>query len=121
VRRHPRNEPALSRAALSLRAAHTAIAGVELTCLGYIWTCALTGRRGPLLHLAIGVLGTEGVGLVIGRGECPLGPLQQRVGDPVPLFELVLPPVWAKRAVPILTGVSAAGIVLALRPVRPAR
>jgi hypothetical protein len=36
----------------------------------------------------------------------------------VPLFELVLPPVLARRAVPILAGISVAGIALALRPVR---
>lgn len=106
----------LSRGALALRAGHTAIAVVELGCLGYVWTCAVTGRRDRLLHGAIGILGAEGVGLVIGRGSCPLGPLQRRVGDPVPLFELVLPPVWARRAVPILAGVSGVGIALALRP-----
>ncbi|MDX6659320.1 MAG: hypothetical protein QOJ55_142 [Solirubrobacteraceae bacterium] len=108
----------LSRGALALRVGHTAIALVELSCLGYIWTCALTGRRDRLLRGTIGVLAAEGVGLVIARGNCPLGPLQQRLGDPVPLFELVLPPVLARRAVPILAGISAAGIALALRPVR---
>ena len=108
----------LSRGALALRAGHTAIAVAELSCLGYIWTCALTGRRDTLLKGAIGILAAEGVGLVIGRGNCPLGPLQQRLGDPVPLFELVLPAKWARRAVPILAGVSAVGIALALRPVR---
>jgi hypothetical protein len=108
----------LSHGALALRAGHTAIAVVELSCLGYVWTCALTGRRDALLKGAIGILATEGVGLVIGRGNCPLGPLQERLGDPVPLFELVLPPTWARRAVPILAGVSALGIALALRPVR---
>jgi hypothetical protein len=108
----------LSRGALALRAGHTGIAVVELGCLGYVWTCAITGRRDRLLRAAIGILLAEGIGLVIGRGDCPLGPLQQRVGDPVPLFELVLPPAWAKRAVPILAGISVAGIVLALRPVR---
>jgi hypothetical protein len=111
--RHP-----LSSAALVLRAGHTAIAVVELSCLGYVWACALTGRRDRVLHGAIGILVAEGAGLVIGRGNCPLGPLQQRLGDPVPLFELVLPPAWAKRAVPVLAGISIAGIVLALRPVR---
>jgi hypothetical protein len=109
----------LSRGAVALRVGHTAIAFVELSCLGYIWTCALTGRRGHLLYGAIGVLAAEGVGLVIERGNCPLGPLQQRLGDPVPLFELVLPPVLSRRAVPILAGISGAGIALALRPVRP--
>lgn len=104
--------------ALALRVGHTAIAVVELSCLCYVWTCAVTGRRDRLLHGAIGVLAAEGVGLVIGRGDCPLGPLQQRMGDPVPLFELVLAPVWARRAVPILAGISGLGIALALRPVR---
>jgi hypothetical protein len=106
----------LSRGALALRAGHTAIAFVELACLGYVWTCALTGRRSRSLYGAIGILGAEGVGLVVGRGNCPLGPLQQRVGDPVPLFELVLPPVWAHRAVPVLAAASGVGIGLALRP-----
>ena len=108
----------LSRRARALRAGHAAIALVELSCLGYVWGCALTGRRDRRLHAAIGVLGAEGVGLVVGRGACPLGPLQRRVGDPVPLFELVLPPVWARRAVPILAGISGVGIALALRPAR---
>jgi hypothetical protein len=110
--------PHLSRGALSLRAGHAAIAVVELGCLGYIWTCALSGRRDRPLNGAIAVLVAEGAGLVIGRGNCPLAPLQERAGDPVPLFELVLPPVWAKRAVPILAGVSVIGIALALRPAR---
>ena len=108
----------LSRSALALRAAHTGIAVVELSCLGYVWACVITGRRDRLLHGAVSVLAAEGAGLVIGRGNCPLGPLQQRLGDPVPLFELVLPPVWARRAVPILAGLSAVGMALALRPVR---
>ena len=108
----------LSRGAIAMRAGHTAIAVIELSCLGYVWACALTGRRDRLLQGAIGVLLAEGAGLVIGRGNCPLGPLQERVGDPVPLFELVLPPAWARRAVPILAGISVLGIALALRPPR---
>jgi hypothetical protein len=50
------------------------------------------------------------VALVIGRGNCPLGPFQARLGDPVPLFELVLPPRAAKAAVPVLAAVTAAGV-----------
>ena len=111
----------LPRGALALRTGHTAIALVELSCLGYVWTCALTGRQDRFLQGAIGILAAEGVGLVVGRGNCPLGPLQQRVGDPMPLFELVLPPVWARRAVPILAGLSGVGIGLALRPGRRQR
>jgi hypothetical protein len=108
----------LTRGALALRAGHTAIAVIELTCLGYVWTCVITGRRGRPLYGAIGILVAEGIGLMVGRGNCPLGPLQQRLGDPVPLFELVLPPMWARRAVPILATVSGVGIALALGPRR---
>ena len=49
-----------------------------------------------------------------------MGPLQAQIGDPVPFFELVLPPRAAKAAVPILAGVSVAGLLaVALR--RPSR
>jgi hypothetical protein len=42
------------------------------------------------------------------------------MGDPVPFFELVLPPRAAKAAVPILAGMSVVGFVaVALR--RPSR
>ena len=46
-----------------------------------------------------------------------MGPLQAQIGDPVPFFELVLPPRAAKAAVPILAGASIAGfLAVALRP-----
>jgi hypothetical protein len=35
------------------------------------------------------------------------------MGDPVPLFELVLPPQAAKQAVPVLGAVTATGLALA--------
>jgi hypothetical protein len=104
----------MKRSALALRAIHTAIAGVEMASLGYVWWSALTRRRGRLLPVAVGALCSEGVALVVGRGDCPLGPLQDRLGDPVPLFELALPPKAAKAAVPVLTGVALAGLALLL-------
>ncbi|MGC4192269.1 MAG: hypothetical protein QM589_14045 [Thermomicrobiales bacterium] len=107
----------LSPAAIAFRGLHTAIAIAEMTCLGYVWYCAITRRRDRALGVAIAALSAEGVGLVTGKGNCPLGPLQQRIGDPVPLFELVLPQRAAKAAVPVLTAVAALGVVLAL--VRP--
>jgi hypothetical protein len=42
-------------------------------------------------------------------------PLQDRLGDPVPMFELVLPPRAAKAAIPVLAAVASVGLVLALR------
>lgn len=40
-----------------------------------------------------------------------MGPRQAEWGDPIPFFELVLPPRAAKVAVPILAGVSLAALV----------
>jgi hypothetical protein len=109
----------LSPAALIFRTMHATIAIAELTCLGYIWYCAITRRRNRRLGVAIATLGAEGVGLVIGGGNCPLGPFQRRIGDPMPLFELVLPKRAAKAAVPVLTTVAALGVLLTiLRPPR---
>jgi len=46
----------------------------------------------------VAFLSIEGVGLMIGGGDCPMGHLQEQLGDPVPFFELVLPPRAAKAA-----------------------
>ena len=61
---------------------------------------------------------TEGVFVAANRGDCPLGGLQDRLGDPVPLFELVLSPSATRRALPVLGGaVTAVGVGLLLRRV----
>jgi hypothetical protein len=61
-------------------------------------------------------LSIEGAGLIVGGGDCPMGPLQEQLGDPVPFFELVLPPRAARAAVPILAVASLAGfLAVALR------
>ncbi len=58
----------------------------------------------------------------MGRGNCPMGRTQAAWGDPVPLFELVLPPRAAKAAVPILATASLVGLaVLGLRAGIPTR
>jgi hypothetical protein len=102
----------LRPAVVAWRAAHALIAIGFLASIAYVWWCALSGRRGPLLRLAIATLAGEGALVVANRGDCPLGPLGDRVGDPVPLFELVLSPRAARRAVPVLGAVTAAGIGL---------
>lgn len=108
-----RDAPArLPRAALALRIAHAAIAAQQLAAIAYVWWCAVTGRRGRLLRIAAGSLIAEGVLVTANRGDCPLGGLQERLGDPVPLFELVLSPRAAKRAVPTLGTIAATGIAL---------
>lgn len=105
----------LSRAALAFRLFHAGIAVAFLAAIAYVWFCALTGRRDRLLTAA--VIGLVGEGTVVGlnHGDCPLGPLQDRLHDPVPLFELVLSPRAARRAVPVLGGVATLGILLLAR------
>jgi hypothetical protein len=108
---------------LAWRIAHGLIALGFLAAIACVWWAALTGRRGPAVRLAVGSLAAEGAIVALNHGDCPLGPLGERIGDPAPLFELVLPPRAAKLAVPVLGGIAGAGIVLlAARPTpRPRR
>jgi hypothetical protein len=112
----------LTGRAKALRAAHAALAVVELASLGHVWRWAITGRRDRRLGWAVALLSAEAAALVAGRGNCPLGPLQRRWGDPKPLFELVLSPRAAKAAVPALAAVALGGVTtLGLRSGRDAR
>jgi hypothetical protein len=63
----------------------------------------------------------QGAALVVGRGNCPFGSFQRELGDPVPMFELVLPPRAAKAAIPVLFVVALVGMaaVLVRRPSQP--
>jgi len=105
----------LAPAALAFRAAHAGIAAGFLSAIVYVWACAISGRRDPMLGIAVGALTLEGVVVAANGGDCPLGPLQDRLDDPVPLFELVLSPSAAKRAIPVLGAVAATGIALLAR------
>jgi hypothetical protein len=104
--------PELSPAARAFRALHAVIAAGFLGAIGYVWFCALTGRRDRALNLASAALIAEGAVVAANHGDCPLGPLQDRLHDPVPLFELVLSPRAARRAIPVLGAVAATGILL---------
>ena len=107
----------LSPLIIAWRAGHALIAGTFLTSIGYVWWSALARRRGPLLRPAIVALVGEGAVVAVNGGDCPLGGLGERIGDPVPLFALVLPPRAAKRAIPALGAVTAVGLaLLAARP-----
>ena len=105
----------LSPAAWAFRAAHGAITVAFLVAIVYVLWCALTRRRDRWLRLAVSALVTEGALVAANHGDCPLGPLQERHGDPVPLFELVLSPTAARRAVPALGLVTVVGLMLLAR------
>ena len=106
----------LSRPAKAYRVFHATWSVAGLASLGYIWVCAARRRRNRLLAASMTFLSIEGAGLIVGGGDCPMGPFQEQLGDPVPFFELVLPPRAAKAAVPILAVASIAGfLAVALR------
>ena len=101
------------------RAGHAVVALGFLAAIAHVWWCAISGRRDRLLSVSVGSLLAEGAVVAANHGDCPLGPLGERLGDPVPLFDLALPPRAAKRAVPALGGIAGAGILLlASREVR---
>jgi hypothetical protein len=97
--------------ARTFRIVHAAWSIVGLSSLGYIWAAALRRQRDRTLVAAVAFLLVEGAALVVGRGNCPMGPQQAEWGDPVPFFELVLPARAAKAAVPILALATVAGLV----------
>lgn len=102
----------LPPAARLFRVAHVAWGLVSLAALADVWRGALRRDAGRRPALGAAWLLLEGAALLVGRGDCPAGPFQRRLGDPVPMFELVLPARAAKAAIPALTVVSVAGIVL---------
>jgi hypothetical protein len=99
------------------RIAHATWGILNLSALTWLWSSALARHRGRGVTASVVLLVTEGLALVVGRGNCPFGPFQSRLGDPVPIFEWVLPPRAAKAAIPALTAVTfAAFVAVALRP-----
>ena len=107
----------LLRGALGFRVAHIAWGIIELGALAHVWRGAALRRRDRYLWASMALLSVQGAALFVGRGNCPFGPFQRQLGDPVPMFELVLPARAAKAAIPILFVVAVAGMVaVLLRP-----
>jgi hypothetical protein len=98
----------LGTGARLFRVAHGVWGGLNLAGLAYLAWCAAGRRRDKVAYASAGLLGAEGIALMVGRGQCPFGPFQNRLGDPVPMFEWVLPPRAAKAAIPVLSVVAAA-------------
>jgi hypothetical protein len=103
--------------ALAFRLLHIGWGVLAMGALTNVWWHALTRRRSGAVWASAAMLLAQALALLVGRGNCPLGPFQRQLGDPVPMFELVLPPRAAKAAVPTLFMVGLVGLVtLLLRP-----
>jgi hypothetical protein len=88
-----------------------------MAALARVWNAGLTRRRDKSASASAALLLTEGVALVVGRGDCPFGQFKANQGDTVPRFERFLPPRAAKAAIPVLTFVALGGLaVMWLRP-----
>lgn len=81
-----------------------------MASLGYIWSSVVRRRRDPWVWASAAFVLAEGGAVLVGRGNCPMAPKQEAWGDPVPFFELILPPRVAKAAFPVLAVASLAGI-----------
>jgi hypothetical protein len=101
----------LSSAARAYRVLHGAWAALQLVALGWTWWSVMARRRGRALTLARAFLAVQGIGLVVGRGDCPMTPVQLRLGDETPLFRLFLSPRAAERAVPALAVLAVSGVM----------
>lgn len=107
----------LPPAALAFRLAHIGWGVLAMGALLNVWWHALMRRRSGWVWASAAMLLAQALALFVGRGDCPLGPFQRRLGDPVPMFELVLPARAAKAAVPALFVVGLVGLLaLLLRP-----
>lgn len=98
---------------LVLRIIHTAFALYFITCVLIIYGTAFTLRINIVFWIALLSLIVEGfLVFILNKGHCPLAPLQRKLKDPVPFFNLFLPDRLAKKAVPFFTLLTFLGVAL---------
>lgn len=66
---------------VAIKSLHTAVLVVMSCSVGYVLYSGVTGQRGTLLWVAIGLIAFEGVVLLLNGVRCPLTTLAQRLGD----------------------------------------
>ena len=104
------NRTPLGRRATALRYAHLGYAALGVGAITSVWAAAITKRENRYLFPSLALVGAEALALLVGRGDCPLNPIQARLGDDVPIFELCLPAGPARNAIPVLAMVTTAGL-----------
>lgn len=96
-----------------LRVVHGLLSLYFISCVFYIYYCAITLRFDFFLGIATLSLCIEGISVfLLNHGDCPLIHIQRKIGDETPFFELFLPKTTAKRAVPFFLSVSIVGLAL---------
>lgn len=103
----------MSKAALALRFVHTLFAVYFIACIIYIYYAALAAKLDLFVVIAIFSLLIEGfLVFFLNNGHCPLAPLQRKLEDPVPFFNLFLPDYFAKKAIPFFMAITFIGLLL---------
>ncbi len=98
-----------------LRIIHGLFAGYFIICVLYIDYSALIFHVNLFLDIAIVSIFLEGfLVYIINNGDCPLAPLQWKLGDAIPFFNLFLPKKIAKLIIPFFTVMTFLGILLLL-------
>ena len=98
-----------------IRSIHSIIIALMAACIFYVLYCGLSGIRGPLLTIALAIVGLEGVILLLSGRRCPLTKLAQKYGDDHERFyDSFLPKQLTPYVVPGLTLVFVLGLVLVL-------
>jgi len=117
-----REDPAAGRPAsrviaLTLvRAVHSGVFLVELTAILWLVITGVVGRRDRTVGIAAGLVATEGLVFLAGRGVCPLTPLAERLGARRGSVSDIFLPDPIARTIPIWsTALLAIAAVLHLR------
>lgn len=66
---------------VAIKSLHTAVLVVMSGSVGFVLYSGVTGQRGNLLWVAIGLIAFEGVVLLLNGVRCPLTTLAKRLGD----------------------------------------
>lgn len=98
-----------------LRFIHGLFALYFIACLIYLYFAIIISRIDSLVAIAILSLGIEGVIVfILNKGDCPLIHIQRKINDNTPFFELFLPPVYAKKAIPFFSSLTWLAVALLL-------
>jgi hypothetical protein len=104
----------------AIRILHTAVWALVMAAIAYVLYASILHLEGPLLTLALLLVGAETVVLLLNGWVCPLTRLARRYSDdPDPAFDIYLPR-WVVRHHRLILGILFAG-GLALDLIRNAR
>ena len=96
-----------------LRTIHGLFALLFIACIFYIYYSAFLKQFNFFSGLAILSLTIEGILVfLLNNGHCPLAPLQWKLGDSTPFFNLFLPERYARLAVPFFAAITFLGIFI---------